>query len=360
MALRMFQPTKRSPRNWKTNADGYVFRLHYRGTTFICLVACIFIVAFRLFQPTIHCKDYSRGLTTSYCYSAATYIANYKMSEHNTGDLHPELEGHDLEEITHKNFFQLIPVLLAISGCLFYLPHAIWQAIEGKNLERLLQGPNDSTPDKDSTSRKDLIIRYMKITRGFNFVYSLPYLICEILNLVNVILQLVFMDVIARHAFSKYGYKALSLIIDSKDTEDMDDIFPRMMKCTLHTYGPSGVVRREDTMCTLPQNVLTEKVFISIWVWFVVVANITMAQVAFKILLYMSSTMRSGMIECYGRLTVSGDVQNTLSNMSLGDFFLLELLARNVDTVTFRDVLIQVCDSKRLEASELMTMDTMM
>ncbi|XP_076062720.1 innexin inx3-like [Oratosquilla oratoria] len=357
MALKLFQPTKGSPRKWETNADGYVFRLHYRGTTFICFVACIFLVAFRLFQPAIRCKNphtYNDGSQSDFCYSAPTYIANFKVPENDFGDPHVP------EEVTHKNFFQLIPVLLAISGFLFYLPHAIWQALEGKNLERLLHGPNDSTPDVDSTSRKDLIIRYMKITQGFNFVYSFPYLICEILNLVNVILQLVLMDVIARQTFSKYGYKALSLIIDSKDPEDMEDIFPRSFKCTFHSFDTSGTIKREDLMCSLPQNVLTEKVIIAIWVWFVAVATITVAQVAFKILLYMSSNMRSGMIECYGKLTLSRSIQNTVSDMTYGDFFFLELLARNLDTVTFRDVLTHVCDSELLGPSVPMTIDTNM
>ncbi|XP_076062715.1 innexin inx3-like [Oratosquilla oratoria] len=354
MALRMFQPTTGGPRKWETNADGYVFRLHYRGTTLVCFVACIFIVAFRLFQPTIHCKSSERdndGSKAAYCYTRATY-KTYKLP---TSDSFPR-KINEPEEIINTNFFQLMPLLLAVSGCLFYLPHAIWQAFEGKNLARLLQGPNDLTPDVDSTSRKDLITRYMKITRGFNFVYSFPYLICEILNLVNVILQLVFMDVIARQTFSEYGHKVVSLIVDRSDPEDeLYEIFPRMLRCTYTSFMPNGELWKQDLLCVLPQNVLTEKVFICIWVWFVAVATITAAQVVFKILLYMSSAMRSGMIECYGKLTVSGDVKNTLSNMAFGDFFFLELLARNLDTVTFRDVLMQVCDSKRSEASEPLT-----
>ncbi|XP_076062357.1 innexin inx3-like [Oratosquilla oratoria] len=355
MGLKVWQPTKGGPKKWETNADGYVFRLHYRGTTLVCFVACIFLVAFRFFQPAIHCMSsdrYNDGPKSDYCYTAATYIGKHKRPEYGSDVPHPGVWEPDSEEIIHKNFFQLIPVLLAISGCLFYLPHAIWQALEGKNLEHLLQGQNGSTPDADSTSRKDLIIRYMKITRGFNFVYSLPYLICEILNLVNVILQLVLMDVIARQTFSNYGYQALSLIIDSKDP-DMEDIFPRLMKCTFESIGRSGTIAREDLLCALPQNVLTEKVLIAIWVWFVAVATITVAQVAFKLLLYMSSDMRSGMIECYGKLILSGNVRNTVSDMTYGDFFFLELLARNLDTVTFRDVLMHVCDSEFLAASAL-------
>ncbi|XP_076062716.1 innexin inx3-like [Oratosquilla oratoria] len=351
MALRMFQPTKGGPRKWETNADGYVFRLHYRGTTFICLVACIFLVPFRLFQPTIHCRgSVGDGYDSkaAYCYTKATYIT-FKMPT--SDDL-----GKEPKEIINTNFFQLMPLLLAVSACLFYLPHAIWQAIEGKNLARLLQGPNDLTPDVDSTSRKDLITRYMKITRGFNFVYSFPYLICEILNLVNVILQLMLMDVIARQTFSEYGHKVVSLIIDRSDFEDeFYEIFPRMMRCAYISFMSNGDLSIENMLCTLPQNALTEKVFICVWVWFVAVATITAAQVVFKILLYMSSAMRSGMIASYGKLTVSGDVKNTLRKMAFGDIFFLELLARNLDTVTFRDVLMQVCDSKRSEASEPLT-----
>ena len=38
-----------------------------------------------------------------------------------------------------------------------------------------------------------------------------------------------------------------------------DILFPKMSKCNMHIYGPSGTLQNFDAMCVLPLNILHDK-----------------------------------------------------------------------------------------------------
>ena len=67
--------------------------------------------------------------------------------------------------------------------------------------------------------------------------------------------------------FLTFGIEVISFA--ERDQEDRIDpmvyIFPRMTKCTFHTYGPSGTIQNHDALCVLPINILNEKIYFMAW-----------------------------------------------------------------------------------------------
>lgn len=62
---------------------------------------------------------------------------------------------------------------------------------------------------------------------------------------------------------------------DPHDRVDpMARLFPKMTKCTIHTFGPAGTVQIHDALCVLPLNVVNEKIFVVLWFWLVFLAGI--------------------------------------------------------------------------------------
>ena len=55
-------------------------------------------------------------------------------------------------------------------------------------------------------------------------------------------------------------------------------IFPKMTKCNLQMYGPSGSIMNYDGLCVLPVNVLNEKIFLIVWAIFLPLLIITMVE----------------------------------------------------------------------------------
>ena len=46
---------------------------------------------------------------------------------------------------------------------------------------------------------------------------------------------------------------------EERGPDPFDVVFPKMTKCTLNTYGPSGTVQNHDALCVMTVNVLNEK-----------------------------------------------------------------------------------------------------
>ena len=51
--------------------------------------------------------------------------------------------------------------------------------------------------------------------------------------------------------------------------------FFQMTKCTFNKYGPSGTVEITDGLCLLAINIITEKIYVFLWFWFMLLAGFT-------------------------------------------------------------------------------------
>jgi len=55
--------------------------------------------------------------------------------------------------------------------------------------------------------------------------------------------------------------------------DPMARLFPKVTKCTIHTFGPAGSVQTHDALCVLPLNVVNEKIFVILWFWLAFLAG---------------------------------------------------------------------------------------
>ena len=60
-----------------------------------------------------------------------------------------------------------------------------------------------------------------------------------------------------------------SIFLSVSGDDPFNVIFPKMTKCSLDMYGPSGSIVNYDGLCVLPVNVLNEKIFLIIWAIFI-------------------------------------------------------------------------------------------
>ena len=69
-------------------------------------------------------------------------------------------------------------------------------------------------------------------------------------------------------SFLSYGPNFLMYFWGDKEEwgpSPFTTIFPKMTKCTLELFGPSGTVVNHDGLCILPINVLNERIFLILW-----------------------------------------------------------------------------------------------
>ena len=159
----------------------------------------------------------------------------------------------------------------------------------------LLQDLPSRTLDTDGEAiqnKRHMVVRYILRNVGTHNFYAAQFIICEFLNLVNIIAQMFFMDQFFNGHFTTYGAEILTISNTEmeKRVDPMAKIFPKLSKCTFHRYGPSGTIVNHDGklfkslcsfltylsgLCILPLNIINEKIYVFLWFWFIFLAIVT-------------------------------------------------------------------------------------
>lgn len=149
----------------------------------------------------------------------------------------------------------------------------------------LLQEMN--VPILDPAAKKDkikLLVDYFTHNKDHHQAYAFKFFFCELLNFINVLGQIFFMDMFLGGEFTTYGSDVVSMTELEPDvrTDPMAEVFPKVTKCTFFKFGPSGTVERFDGLCVLPLNIINEKIYVFLWFWFLFVVIMTGLMMIFR------------------------------------------------------------------------------
>ena len=111
-----------------------------------------------------------------------------------------------------------------------------------------------------------------------------------------------------------------------------------MTKCTFHQFGSSGDVERHDALCILAVNHVNEKIFVVIWFWFMGLLIASCVAIVYRMITYSSADLRIIVLQTRCRMAAPLVLEEIVSRSSLGDWFLLSLLAKNMDGFSFKTV----------------------
>jgi len=338
-----------------TTVDDTVFRLHYRWTTSLCFLCCVLVGAAELVGAPIQClgdgSSMAERAVTTYCWIAATFTLYLRVPHGQTG--HPArylprllgLGTHDasVHEVRPHNYYQWVPFILFLLGCLFYVPHLVWKELEGKKCATILQGLNEEAVAARDERKLRKLVEYLQRSRGQQRRYAYGYLLLHGANMAAVVWALNALAGLFGADFWDYGTQALRYINDYNSNmtafhNPMAIVFPTITKCTFWKYGPSGTIVNEDYMCLLPQNIMNEKIFLVLWFWliFLLVAN---AVNILLLALQADVRVQVKVLERYGRVVPPEDLKSFLQTTPIGDYFLLATLAKNLDPFCLKKVL---------------------
>lgn len=90
--------------------------------------------------------------------------------------------------------------------------------------------------------------------QGKNNNYAAKFFLCEIINLMNVVFQIFYINKFIGGKFLDYGSRIFeySQHVDTI-TDPMDDVFPKITKCQFNRHGPGG-----DIIVRIKTNILSE------------------------------------------------------------------------------------------------------
>lgn len=112
-------------------------------------------------------------------------------------------------------------------------------------------------------------------------------------------------------------------------------VFPKVAKCDVHAYGSSGTLQNVDALCLLPLNILNEKIFAFLYIWFILLTFLSVGNCIFYISTIFSVRLRFHLI--YGRARDLGQhvVFKVIKGLDYGDWFILYKLSSNINQELF-------------------------
>lgn len=338
--------------------DNNVFRLHYKATVMVLVCASVLVTSRQYIGDPIDCMadGVPGGIMDTYCWIHGTFsIPERWVGKQGLDNAHPGVApiAWDGKEPVYHKYYQWVCYVLFLQAGLFYFPRHLWKTFEGGRLRMLVEGMFEPRMTVDKAARAErisTIVKYFRDNRGGHTFYCMRFIMCEVLNFVNVIGQMFLMDKFLGYEFSTYGLSVLGYSeMDAGSRPDpMAVVFPKVSKCTFHKYGPSGTVERHDGLCVLPLNIINEKIYIFLWFWFILIASITGLFLLYRLAVLMGAGIRTAMIQARSGRVSREKISDIVSEPGLtyfqqvGDFFLLYLIAKNIDEVAMKELIIEL------------------
>ena len=358
--LNLFLPLTNLLQQEPIQTDNWIFRLHYQLTTFIFATASLLVTSKQFFGDPIDCfvEGVPDKFFDTFCWIQSTFtLPNIENNFPHPG-IGPRTSAD--EEVQHHKYYQWVCFVLFLQSICFYIPKNLWERAEKGKIELLVQDLQAPIMEEGKKlTQIENISKYWKQNRGTHSSYAVKYFILEILNLVNAIGQIFFIDLFLDGQFKNYGVEVVNFSENNSLERDdpMSKVFPKVTKCTFHKYGPSGTIELRDGICVLPLNVINEKIFIFVWFWILILAAITGLYLIFKLVLMTVRPFQIvSIVRKCGNSIERTNVERVLyQNQSLssiqkfGDWFVLDLLVNNLDPLTASRILRKIEEDLKTE-----------
>lgn len=246
--------------------------------------------------------------------------------------------GENEERIYHK-YYQWVYFVLFFQSACFYAPHFFWKACESKLLSKLAGNFKDPICRiEEQGGNLNLVVKYLVRNRKLHQNYFYRFILCEVFNFINVIAQIYVVNEFLGGTFTTYGLDVFNYVKMDQDerADPMARVFPKMTKCSFHRFGSSGDVQKYDALCILPLNIINEKIYIVMWFWFVFLALVTALWLAFRVATLTKSEVRFKVLKRRASLTAEKKLRYVLGKVDTGDWFVLSMMCKNMDSQWFR------------------------
>ncbi|BAF45759.1 viral innexin-g1.1 [Ichnoviriform fugitivi] len=320
-----------------THIDNIFFCFHYKFTVLFLLAFSILVASRQYFGEPIECEfdEYENGKLNNYCFVKATFVR-----EQNTKDA--EVGGKPTETVRYYGYYSWVFLTLFLQAVFFYVPHYLWKAWESGRVKALSHEIGCLTLDEDVVVKEaQRLSKYFFNNLHTHNGYFYKYFVCELLNMINIVGQIFFMNRFIGEGFQFYGIYILSMNHD--DVEKLiGQLFPMKTICTYEKYSLTGRNDILEGICLLTHNPLNEKIYGFLWFWMHFVALMTLLSLLYRIATLSSSSYRLHILRLFSHIDDADMTQAAYKKLQIGDWFLLLLLEKNVNAQVFKALLLRL------------------
>ncbi|SPP90105.1 blast:Innexin inx4, partial [Drosophila guanche] len=223
-----------------------------------------------------------------------------------------------------------------------YLRYYQWVVLGGRLKHLCMDFHQTAVCKERSNAHLRVLVKYFTSDyKETHCRYFVSYVFCEILNLAISIVNMLLLDVFIEGFWSHYVDAFLAVY--SGDWHMWSSItkrvFPKCAKCEVVRFCPSGSDSSMDTLCLLPLNILNEKIFAFLWVWFMTMTFLAGLKLFFRLITICHRGVRFHIMRARARLMPKSHLLRALKNCSFGDWFVLLRVGNNISPEMFRKLL---------------------
>lgn len=325
--------------------DNNVFRLHYKATVIILIAFSLLVTSRQYIGDPIDCivDEIPPNVMDTYCWIYSTFTIPNRRGVVGMDVVQPGVRNHveGVDDIKYHKYYQWVCFTLFFQAILFYVPRYLWKTWEGGRIKMLVLDLNCPVVTEDAKcGKRKLLVDYFTLNLHSQNFYAFRFFFCEILNFVNVVGQIYFMDFFLDGEFSTYGADVVKFTeLEPEDREDpMSRVFPKVTKCTFHKYGASGTVQKFDGLCVLPLNIVNEKIYVFLWFWFIILSILSGLSLAYRAAVVAGPKLRLMLLRTRSRLSAKADIETIANHCQIGDWFVLYQLGKNIDPLIYKQL----------------------
>jgi len=345
--------------------DTWVFKFYSRATVGIFMVAVAASVADAYGGgKTIECEGAS-SYETNYCW--LTGVQHLKPGDI-TKNIHNNHDCFDVDDVGDErmsNYYLWVSLVLFLCGAVFIIPNEIWKHMEGGLLKQFGTDQSDFLKEENG---KNAAKRFKEITNNHANRYFFTFLTFEVVYFILGIVVFNLLDVFIGGKFITYGLDTISYlkgetapveITDDGKTYEltvnpMCNAFPTIVSCSISKFAVvKDIADTKNVICILGQNIMNQKIFLVLWVWFVILFSVSACQVIYRITTIFVPGFQATMIQQHLRSSDKKAVEKLrLGPNNIGNWFLITQIGNNSDPYAFRMFLDHVAGIKRKDDNE--------
>lgn len=330
--------------------ENFVFQLHSKVTVTMLIAFSIIITTVQYFGDPIECytsESIPTHLLNMFCWITTTFsIPSAWQSKVGQDVTYPGVAKmtQDPKDRVYHAYYQWVCFVLYGQALMFAIPSFLWKMTAQNKITSLVMDLDEHIVQKERKSKCQSLVKFLMRSRGSHAATFYWFMLLEVMNAVNVVAQMFLMDRFLGGNYWSFGLKFWKHRTSPSPYEDpllfdpLIKVFPRMTKCTFHVFGASGDVERHDAFCLLSVNHVNEKIFIVIWFWFMGLLIASAIGVIYRMITYSSPDLRIIVLQARCRMASPLVLEEIVSRSSPADWFLLSLLAKNLDAFNFKTV----------------------
>ncbi|XP_059084605.1 innexin inx2-like isoform X1 [Tigriopus californicus] len=249
----------------------------------------------------------------------------------------------EADERIYHAYYQWVPFVLFFQALCFLAPFILWKSLVGEKIEILVKNVVGRFSVRDKKTSYDIqqLANYFVQRKKFNSqehqTWARNFVVCEFLNLINVVGQLFLINVFLGGNFFNYGLEVLSFpsLNPEERVDPMSILFPTMTKCIFHQFGPSGTLEKVDSLCILGLNIINEKIFLLLWFWFILLAFATLIDFLIRLGQWIIPSTRIWFCPW--------NKNNLNVRLQFGDWLLLDNISKYMEPSNFEELLSNIC-----------------